>query len=293
MSFLRLLVDFRTPALDILFQCLTFIAQEPVVILVICWLYWCHDKILAYTLAFTYFLSGLLIQGLKLVFRIPRPWILDPDFQPVASALSGATGFSFPSGHTQSATALFSTLGFAAKKLWQKAGAFFLIALIGFSRMYLGVHTPKDVLTACLLTLILSLFVTYVLRDSFYQPEHAAHFAIFLTVLCTILTVYSTYFYFTYPQHHKMAQDSLKACGAGFGFALGFYLERTRISFSLPASSRGKVIRFLAGAAGVLILRFIFKATIQRILFGRILSYFFLILWIMAIYPYLFQKRHS
>ncbi len=99
MEFLHFLSQFRTDGGDIFFQLITYTAQELFVVGIICWLFWCSNKRLAYTLGFSYFTSGLLVQGLKITFRIPRPWILDPSFQPVPSAVPGATGYSFPSGH--------------------------------------------------------------------------------------------------------------------------------------------------------------------------------------------------
>lgn len=99
MDFLNLLAQYRTPAGDAFFQGVTLLAQETFVVVVICWLFWCSNKKLAYCLGFTYFSSGLLVQGLKITFRVPRPWLLDPAFEPVASAVPGATGYSFPSGH--------------------------------------------------------------------------------------------------------------------------------------------------------------------------------------------------
>ena len=96
MDFLNLLSQYRTPAGDVFFQGITLLAQETFVVVVICWLFWCSNKKLAYCLGFTYFTSGLLVQGLKITFRVPRPWLLDPAFEPVASAVPGATGYSFP-----------------------------------------------------------------------------------------------------------------------------------------------------------------------------------------------------
>ena len=116
MDFLNLLSQYRTPAGDVFFQGITLLAQETFVVVVICWLFWCSNKKLAYCLGFTYFTSGLLVQGLKITFRVPRPWLLDPAFEPVASAVPGATGYSFPSGHTQSITALLGTLGLYTRK---------------------------------------------------------------------------------------------------------------------------------------------------------------------------------
>ena len=61
------------------------------------------------------FASGLLLQNLKITFRLSGP-VLNPEFQAVESAIPAATGYSFPSGHTQTATALYSSLALYTKK---------------------------------------------------------------------------------------------------------------------------------------------------------------------------------
>ncbi len=104
--------------------------------------FWCSNKSLAYKLDFLIFVRSC-YQGLKITFRIPRPWILDFSFEPVKSAVPGATGYSFPSGHTQSGTAFFTTLAFQCRRTGLRLLCIFAFFLIGFSRMYLGVHTPK------------------------------------------------------------------------------------------------------------------------------------------------------
>ena len=78
MAFLWFLSEHRTPALDSVMQFITYFGQEIIIIALICALYWCADKRFAYLLGFTYFTAGLCVQTLKITFRIPRPWVLDP-----------------------------------------------------------------------------------------------------------------------------------------------------------------------------------------------------------------------
>lgn len=290
MEFLNFLAGYRTPILDVLFQSVTYIAQETLVVVIICWLYWCCSKKTAYTLGFTYLLSGLLVQGLKITFRIPRPWILDSKFQPVASALPGATGYSFPSGHTQSGTALFSSLGFFAGKIHLKILCFFLMCVIGFSRMYLGVHTPKDVLVSMILTLAVSFIVFRFLRPLLTSPSKAAPFSLALLTISLLLMGYTAVLYFSKTADPEMATDAFKACGAGLGFAIGYYIERTYLRFSMPETTTKKALRFLAGLLSLVILMLFFEFTLKPFLLGDIISYFLLILWIVAGYPAVFSR---
>ena len=293
MEILHFIAQYRTPFFDTLFQAITLFAQETLVVVIICWLYWCLDKRKAYILGFTYFLSGLLVQGLKITFRIPRPWVLDSTFHPVSSALSGATGYSFPSGHTQSGTALFSTLGFASRKYAGKFFCFFFMILIGFSRMYLGVHTPKDVLVSMFLTLGISAFIWYKAGSALTDTTHAQKISLGLLCICLFLGIYTFYLYTTKTADPEMAKDALKACGAGLGFAVGYYLECTHIHFSVPKERKQKIIRFLIGLLSVLILMGLFELTLKKFLIGSILSYFLLILWIVAGYPALFSRKEK
>ncbi len=87
----------------------------------------------------------LLNQLLKRHFVRPRP--------DLASAVLGATGYSFPSGHAMSATIVLGALGYLAARSarsWAVKSAAFsafatLALAIGVSRLYLGVHWASDV----------------------------------------------------------------------------------------------------------------------------------------------------
>lgn len=291
MDFLHFIAQYRTPEADLFFQGITYLAQEVFVIAIICWLFWCSNKKLAYTLGFSYFLSGLLVQALKITFRIPRPWILDPAFAAVPSALAGATGYSFPSGHTQSITALFGTLALHAKKWHQKLLCAAVIVLVGFSRMYLGVHTPKDVLTSFFLSIGCTL-VCYVL---FYRKEAAAGrealISLLMAVMSAALALYAAVLYQNSTITLHYAQDCIKASGAGMAFALGYYVEQKYIRFSPPAKTRQKVLRLAVGLAVALLLQTGLKPIIGESLPASFLRYFLVVAWALMFYPVLFTKK--
>ena len=95
-------------------------------------------------------------QFLKITCRIPRPWVLDPDFTIVEAARAVATGYSFPSGHTQNAVGTFGAIALQTKQRWVRWACIALVLLVPFSRMYLGVHTPLDVGVSFVLALALA-----------------------------------------------------------------------------------------------------------------------------------------
>ncbi len=96
-------------------------------------------------------------QFMKLLFRVPRPWIRDPNFTILEQAREGAGGFSFPSGHTQTAVGLFGAIAVTTRRRWLCAVSILLAILVGFSRMYIGVHTPADVLAGAAQSVLLLL----------------------------------------------------------------------------------------------------------------------------------------
>ena len=154
MQFLYLLEGIRCPFLDAVFGLITELGGETLYMALAIAVYWCVSKGLGFYILTTGFVGTIANQFLKLCFRIPRPWVLDPDFEIVESARTAATGYSFPSGHTQNAFSSFGCLGMWAKKGWRVL-CFAIVVLIGFSRMYLGVHTPLDVGVAFILGLVL------------------------------------------------------------------------------------------------------------------------------------------
>lgn len=135
----------RNPVLTALFQLITYLGEETVFLIVALLLFWCIDKKKGYYLMITGFLATLAGQFLKLLCKIPRPWVKDPNFTIVESAREAATGYSFPSGHTLITAATFGSIARFTQKQWRRILALAAVLLVGISRMYLGVHTPYDV----------------------------------------------------------------------------------------------------------------------------------------------------
>lgn len=288
MTFLWTLSSLRTPALDQIFQIITYLGQELIPIIVICALYWCYNKKLATTIGFTYLISGLMVQGLKITFRIPRPWILDPKFKPVEKAVAAATGYSFPSGHTQSATSLFTPLALFFQKWWQKFICVALFLLVGLSRMYLGVHTPADVCTAILLTVLISLII-WKGQNYLEDASHMRKIIIPLLVATVFLCIYGYLLYHRGIIEHRYVTDCYKMAGASIGFMTGWYLERTTLSFSNEGCTKKELlIRLIAGMILTIIIHIVPKLLAFEFLLWDMLRYALVVFWIIYGYPYLF-----
>lgn len=291
MSFLWFLSEIRTPFLNELMQFSTYFGQELFIIAVICALYWCVDKRFAYLLGFTYFTAGLGVQALKITFRIPRPWILDPSFSAVKSAVPAATGYSFPSGHTQGATALFFPLALRSQKIAAKLFCIFMFLIVGFSRMYLGCHTPKDVFASMALTLAVSLVIWHFQRFLLDNGNYLRQIAVVLAVLSLAVAAYAFVLNHRGIIETRYACDCCKAAGAGLGFSAGWYLERTRLDFDTHTKSfAAQLLKLFAGLALTLILKTGFALFFGNSILAKMAQYFILVLWVLVMYPLIFNK---
>ncbi len=145
MAVLKWLANFRSPFWDDVVAAVTLLGEETFFMVLGLLVFWCINKVWGYRFMIIGLTGSILNQLLKAIFLIPRPWVLDPSFTIVEAAREAATGYSFPSGHTQSAATVFGTLAAWISRKWATAVCVVLVLLVGFSRMYLGVHTPLDV----------------------------------------------------------------------------------------------------------------------------------------------------
>lgn len=288
MNFLEFLVQFRTPPLTVLFSMFTLCGEELITITIVCVLYWCYNKKLARMVCLAFFSSGLLVQSLKLTFCIQRPWVLRPTFQPMSTFLKSATGYSFPSGHTQSSSSLFGSFIIYSKKTWHKILCALIILGVAFSRMYFGYHTPKDVFTSMGISLFL-VFLIY--KGSTLVNDKTSLVAIVLGILSTIVLVYILVLKNLPNADLTQFDDCFKAVGAGMGFALGWYIEPKYINFDEKKGSLTlQLSKLLLGLFLTLLLKFGLKLLLGTSLTADAVRYFIVICFIMILYPMMIVK---
>jgi membrane-associated phospholipid phosphatase len=292
MSLLRFLAEYRNAPTSWLMLGISMLGTPFAVIGILAWFYLNVNKTRAALMTLAFYASSLLCQGLKIIFRVPRPWNLDSGFHAVDAAVSTATGYSFPSIHAQSATSLGVSGFLAQKKPKIRFLAVSYIALVCFSRMYLGVHTLTDVLTACLLTSAITVMIFFITGD--FQPtrKQVSGFVYFLISFSLVLLFLSSFLAWNGTVDIAGAKDSLENGGAAIGFATGLVLEKKYLHFSTGGSFRVKLIRYLLILSAAIAIALVGHKAYAASIWLPVIRYFFLMLWIMALGPFLMMKLH-
>ena len=171
MELLYVLEGLRTPVGDAFFSLITHLGEETLFIVAGLLVFWCIDKWEGYYLLSVGLTGTVINQFLKLWFRIPRPWVKDPSFTIVESARAEATGYSFPSGHTQSSVGVFGSAARWHRQKTVRLVCILLCVLVPLSRMYLGVHTPADVGVSVIVALALVFGLYPVIRKAADSPK--------------------------------------------------------------------------------------------------------------------------
>ena len=255
MDQLRALAQLRTPAMTAVMSVITYLGQEMVFLVLGMILLWCVNKKYGYRYLGMFMLGSFLQQFFKAIFTIPRPWVLDPTFEPVESAVPAATGFSFPSGHTLTACVSLGGVALYLKKAWAFITAAALTVLVAFSRMYLGVHTLLDVAVGLLFGVIVLLFFWAIFLKNENRPAVLNTVLIVSAAACIGLLVYLLFS----PSNVDPAGDGVKNAyvlvGAAIGMLLGKLLDDTFVHFETDAVWWKQIIKVAVGLVLILAIR--------------------------------------
>lgn len=297
MDILYALEKIRTPFWNGVMSAVTQLGGEVIFIVAAVVVFWCVSKWEGYYLMTVAFCGTVLNQFLKLICRVPRPWVRDPNFTIVESARAEATGYSFPSGHTQNAVGLFGGMARWGGRRWVRLGLTALALIIAFSRMYLGVHTPADVGVSLVLAAALVLGLYPLMRRAQEKPRYMGY------VLAAMLVVSGAFVVFVETCGFPADMDAenlasgignaWKMLGAVAGMTLAWLLDRRYIHFETQAVWWVQVIKVAVGMALLLAIKSGLKAPLLALLGHEGLAggvrYFLLVLVAGAVWPLVFR----
>ncbi|HHU50956.1 MAG TPA: phosphatase PAP2 family protein [Firmicutes bacterium] len=272
MEIIKFIQSFSTPLLDGLFQLITMLGEAPFFLLSLAVFLWCVDQEFGYKLGLAILTSSVLNAGIKEVFQVPRPIGL-PGIRSLR--LETAGGYSFPSGHTQSATVFWVSVMLKSGKKWVWVLGSVLILSVAVSRLYLGVHFPVDVIGGVGIGAVWVLISNGLFDYTLCTGKKEAFLLIFIPMYLGLYFVADVFYY--------------KITGAATGLILGYLIERRYIQYQVQAGFGRQVCKIVLGLAGLVLVTILLKQALPETAFCDLLRYFLMGFWMTVLAPLLFK----
>lgn len=299
----------RTPVLDTVMSLVTRLGEETCFLVAALLVFWCVDKRRGYYLLTVGFVGTLLNQWLKIVCRVPRPWVRDPNFTIVDSAREAAAGYSFPSGHTQCAVGYLGGIARFTSRIWLRVVCLILAALVAISRLYLGVHTPADVGVSLLLAAVLVVVLYPLLESTLWFPNRMYAIIGGMLVLSGAFVVYmeatippvgsATWLMEAYENWASAVKNAYTMAGAVAGVLVVYAFDSKVLQFPTRAPWWGQAVKLLGGLALVVAVKAVLKAPLLALCGGHMaahaLRYFLVVVTAGGLWPMTFRffERYS
>ena len=294
MEFLYILESVRMPVINEFMLLITQFGDELAFLVTALILFWCIDKSRGYYTLAVGFVGTLLNQFLKLWFRIPRPWVRDENFTILEEAKEAASGYSFPSGHTQNAVGTFGSIAYTSKSRCVRVVMIAIAVLVAFSRMYIGVHTPADVLVSAVIAIALILVIRPIVlwKDGKYIPYLFAGMVIFSAAFLSFVYLYP------FPSDidaHNLASGVKNACtllGSLLGLIVVYIVDEKWLHFPVKAVWWAQILKVLIGLLLVLAVKSGLSGPLSALLgesVGRAVRYFLIVITAGIVWPLSFK----
>ncbi len=307
-QYLLLLQNFREVThgiFDGFFMCATWLGETIIPLSIICIVYWGINKKAGTFLLFNFGLTLYVNVFLKMTACIKRPWLIDSRITPLKEALPAADGYSFPSGHTAGATAVW---GSSAYFWWNKKFIRYLmitvVCLVAFSRNYVGVHTPQDVIVSIFIGICLMFGIDRLLKWIEAQKGRDFIFYLVLLVLTVLLCIYIHIKCCLQMQTYDSANDLVNPIEMKhgvyakiafmFGIFSGWLLEKNFVNFEIKKDATiAKWVSIILGILVLYILTFYMNKFLIMLVPKHIASAiiaFLTALYITFLYPIVLKK---
>ena len=306
-DFLVFLQNLRTTnfeALNNLFSTITVFGEIWLPTLICAIVYWCFDEKKGIYLFSLFSINVFIIHFLKMIACVYRPWVLNDRVHPFGNSINMAKSYSFPSGHSGMASSVVGGTAYLLRKHFIICTLIIVLVLsIGFSRLWLGVHTPQDVLVGLICGGILVFALAMLIPWAEKNDNRYLYLLSIINITALIGLLYVRYFN-VYPMDYVNGEllvnpaSGIRVTLAYYGYALGLingcYLSRK--FFKFQASSGTILNRIIRGILGSLMVYFFMINNVSDVLGWKYGSKFVFVstfitgFFITAIYPFAFIK---
>jgi undecaprenyl-diphosphatase len=209
-------------------------------------------------------------------------------------AREAATGYSFPSGHTQSSVGTFGSIAYSTKNQWVRILGIAAAILVPFSRMYLGVHTPLDVCVAAAMAILL-----FVVLKPIAFSEKSWVFPAFLGIMVAVSAAFLCFVeLYPFPENidpHNMEsglKNAYTLLGSILGMVVVYIADEKWIHFETKAVWWAQLVKVAVGLFIVLGVKSGLKAPLESLfglLIGRACRYFMIVIVAGVVWPLTFR----
>ncbi len=296
MSVLYFLEGVRTDLLNFVFSAITTLGEEMLFIVIGVVIFWCINKKQGYYVLSVGLFATVINQFLKILCRVPRPWVRDPNLTTVGQSVNGAPGYSFPSGHSSAAVALYGSISKTYKNKVLRILCAAAALLVPFSRLYLGVHTLEDVLVGSILSLVLVFLLYPFMVTSPNADRNTTYIIAVLTAFCVGFVIYVSFYPFPADVDaenlNSAIDNAYKMLGVSLGVLIGNIIDKKYTDFSTEGSLLGQILKTAIGLGMLLGIKSGTKSLLISLIgnssVASCIRYFLIAIFAVAIWPLAF-----
>ena len=271
LDFIQLIQGFATPFTDAFLTVFNMLSQQYFLVFLVALIYWIIDKSKGEQLAYSLLLTINISCGIKGIFKIPRPYTYEGIR---VLNKSTAPGYSFPSADSSAAASVAFTIGTWIKKPVFKWLLAVYVILIGFCRIYFGLHFPTDVLAGFTIGVI----VAYGIKRILNNIKDTFKLNIMLVLVLLLFALW------------KQEPDYYKTLGLILGAVAGIEIEHKFVNFSNDISLSKKIVRLALGLTGIIIIALLSSQFMPDGNIYYVIEKFLLTFFAVGVYPWIFKR---
>jgi undecaprenyl-diphosphatase len=256
-------------------------------------LFWCVDKYVGYYTLGVGLFGNMANQFLKIICRVPRPWVRDNTLHTLEAAKKEAGGYSFPSGHSQTAVGYLGCIVLTQKQKILRSVCIALMILVPFSRMYVGVHTPQDVLVGSAMALVM----VFGLKALFFSDKK--HIPWFFAAMLVLNVAYLLYVHlYPFPtdldahNYASAVENGYTFLGCFAGVLVVYLVDEKKLHFTTDAIWWAQILKAVLGLGAVLLVKEGTRGILNALLPvypARAVRYFLVVIMAGIVWPLTFR----